>query len=207
LVLTLTIYHKLISIAACFLFVLVTDVTVRAASKSVAIYLGAGPSVAVSPAAFRNDHKTGFHILTGLGYTLNPNAELVGRLELHLVPIDFEERFGSDVDLNGGTLDLLVIGADMKLCTHRVAAPIRPFVLAGGGWSLISQSSISSELAFEQYAPLLMDNQSRFYFNIGVGADLKPTSTLTLFLLARYVELRRDGDSIGFVPLTLGIKF
>jgi hypothetical protein len=206
-VLTMTIYHKFAAIAACFLIILIGDVSAQAASKSVAIYLGAGPSVSASPAAFRNDHKTGFHILSGLGYTLNPNAELIGRLELHLVPIDFEERFGNDVDLSGGTLDLLVLGADMKLCTHRVAAPIRPFVLAGGGWSLISQSSISSELAFEQYAPLLMDNQSRFYFTIGVGADLRPSSTLTLFFLARYIELRRENDGIGFIPITLGIKF
>ncbi len=175
--------------------------------KPLNLYIGIGPTIPNGPEEFRSDHKTGFHVLTGLGYALNPNAEVIGRLEFHVVSVDFEERFGANVDFSGGGVDFLVVGADIKLSTSPPATPVRPFVIGGGGWSRMAQSNISTELAFEQYAPLLIESQTRFYFNLGLGLEITPVKTLTTFLLLRYVELRQDGENLGFIPISFGIRF
>ncbi len=198
--------HK-IAIAALLLAVLAVSASTETVPKPVTVYLGIGPTAPIDPALFRDDHKTGFHVLTSVGYALNPNAEVVGRLEMHLVAVDFEERFGDNVSFDGGGIDMLVFGIDMKLNTHRYGVPIRPFILAGGGWSRLSQSAISTSLAFEQYAPLLIENQTRLYFNIGVGTEIRPSSNLNMFLLFRYLEIRQDSDHISLLPITFGIRF
>ena len=71
----------------------------------------------------------------------------------------------------------------------------------------MSQSNIVSDLAFEQYAPLLIDTQDGFYYNLGAGVTLKPMPTLTAFFLVRYLEIGMDSDNLRFVPITFGIQF
>ncbi|UCE24780.1 MAG: outer membrane beta-barrel protein [Candidatus Zixiibacteriota bacterium] len=186
---------------------LIVSVSAETVPKPVTVYLGIGPTAPIDPALFRDDHKTGFHVFTSVGYSLNPNAEVIGRLEMHLVAVDFEERFGDNVSFDGGGIDMLLFGVDIKLNTHRYGVPIRPFVLTGAGWSRLSQSAITTSLAFEQYAPLLIENQTRFYFNIGIGTEIRPSPTLNMFLLARYLEIRQDSDHISLVPITFGIRF
>lgn len=179
---------------------------VRAARRPVA-YIGGGPTILAGPESFRNNHKTGFNIVAGILYPASSHIHLTGRLEYHLVNVDFHRYFNARLDLSGGGIDILLIGLDLKVNTRRSGVSLRPYFLAGGGWSRLSQLSFTSELAFEQYAPLLIENQTRPYYNIGAGADIKPSASLTFFLLIRYLEIKQDKDNFKLLPVTLGIRF
>lgn len=170
-------------------------------------YLAVGPSIVAAPEVFRDDHKTGFHLATILGYSFTNHVEMMGRLELQIVSIDADAHFGYDVSLDGGVVDMLMLGTDVRLTARKSPALIRPFFFGGGGVSRMSQSDIVSNLAPEQYAPLEIDPQDGFYYNIGAGVTLKPMPTLTAFVLVRYLELGLDGDNLRFIPITFGVQF
>jgi len=170
-------------------------------------YLGAGASIVAAPEIFRDDHKTGFHLSTILGYSFTDHVEMMGRLEFQFVSIDAEAHFGSDVSLDGGVIDMLMLGTDARLTARKPSAVARPFVFGGGGVSRMSQSDIVSDLASEQYAPLEIDPHDGFYYNLGAGVTLKPMPTLTAFILVRYLEIGLDGDNLRFIPVTFGVQF
>lgn len=187
----------------CFLLL---SLTAGAETRALKVYLGGGLTAPVGPEAFRKDHNTGFHVFMGVRYPLRSNTELTGRLEYHLITIDFREHFGTNIDLTGGGIDMLLLGSDLKQYVRPAKSSFRPFIFVGGGWSRLSQSSITAELAFEQYAPLLLENQSRFYFNLGIGSDIKASQTVNLFILIRYLEIKQDDDNIKLLPVTVGFR-
>ncbi|UCD64945.1 MAG: outer membrane beta-barrel protein [Candidatus Zixiibacteriota bacterium] len=178
----------------------------QVSSGPVKIYLGLGPTIPAAPDNLRSDYNTGLNVLTGLGYPVSPFTELIGRLELHAVSLDSNDRFGADIDFSGGGIDLLMLGADIRFSTCREGVTARPFALFGGGVSRLSQNSIFTELAFEQYASLIFESQTRLYFNLVVGLDLKVAPNLTLFAMARYLNITQDTDNIILVPVTLGLR-
>ena len=103
---------------------------------------------------------------------------------------------------------MLLVGTDIKQYLRKAKASVRPWLMAGGGWSRLSQSSITTELAFEQYAPLIMENQSRLYFNLGIGSDLcqdQPDSVVEWMRTGRWTRTIDYGegsaDAPGFPPM------
>jgi len=200
-----TMKHFFIILAA--LIILAPVAAGEESPKPFRFYLGVGATAVAAPEIFRDDHKTGFHLVTILGYSLTKHIEMMGRLEFQFVSVDVEERFGSNVFFDGGGIDMAMLGIDTRFSARKTSAAVRPFALIGGGVSRMSQSNIVTDLAFEQYAPLLIDTQDGFYYNIGAGVTLKPMANLTGFLLLRYLEVGQDGENLRFIPITLGVQF
>lgn len=145
--------------------------------------------------------------MAGMGYAVNTYTELIARLELHSILLNSDEQFGSNIEFNGGSIDMLMLGADLKLSAQHDSVTARPFVILGGGWSRLSQSAIITELAFEQYASFIWENQSRFYYSLAAGLDIRISPGLTVFVMARYLNVLQDDDKIVLVPVTAGVKF
>ncbi len=194
----------LVSLTAV-LIVTIPDAT--AGTRAPAVYLGGGLTFPTGPDTFRTNHKTGSNIVAGLTYPVTPYLELGGELEYHFITVDFQEYFQTNLELGGGGIDILLIGMDLRLDVRRVTKPFRPFFLAGGGWSRLWQMNITGQLAFEQYAPLLIENQTGSYYDLGAGADFKFTTSFTMVLVIRYIEIKQEEDNLKLLPVTLGIKF
>lgn len=172
----------------------------------VKVYLGAGVTFPLSPTSFRTEHNAGINVYTALGYSVSPFTEFIGRLELYTTPLDTDNQFGN-IEFTGGGLDILVVGVDVKFSNLKPPAKVRPFVSLGAGITRLSQSNINTDLAFEQYAWLLFENQTKPYYSLGAGLDIKPAPNLDMFLLVRYFSVSQDEANKVFLPITIGFRF
>lgn len=170
-------------------------------------YVGGLVSMPNTPSSFSDTWKTGWHATGGLGYKMAPNFQLVGKLEYHTFGFDF-----GDVDgFSGGNINLLTFGADGRYAFSMPAAPVAPFIFGGAGMANVSfgdmEGSTLATSTFADYNTTKPESQTKLYYNIGAGAEMKVGPTMKLFVQGRYVNVATDGESIGFIPITLGLRF
>jgi opacity protein-like surface antigen len=177
--------------------------------KPFSLYAGGLISMPQSPDEFKDNFKTGWHFQVGFGWKAAPNLQVVPKIEYQNFAIDYDESpvFSTTYGIEGGNSKMWLFGADGRYSFGLPAAPLKPFALGGFGLANISQSD------FEGTDPLVTaynaasESQTKFYWNIGGGVDLKTGPAWSLYAQLRYVSVATEGDSFGFIPLTLGVKF
>lgn len=168
----------------------------------VSLYGGGAVSMP-SGDGFSSGWNTGWHGHLGVGYKMSPLFQVVGKAEFH--------NFGANLDglaLDGGDIKISMFGADGRYQLNMPAAPIKPFFFGGIGlanWKIDDYTG--SSLAASVLNAANPGTQSKLYWNIGAGVDFKVGPTASLFVQGRYVNITSDGSSLGFIPITLGLKF
>jgi opacity protein-like surface antigen len=132
--------------------------------------------------------------------------EFVAKVEYHTFKWDFDQALSG---YTGGTNKMLMFGGDMKWNPSAPAFPVAPYVLGGIGLANIKQSEFSgpASLALDFFNAAISENQTKFYWNMGAGFQLKTGPAFSLFAQARYVNIASDGGSSAFIPVTVGLKF
>ncbi len=185
---------KKIALLTAMLVVIAASAFAQVPSKPFSIYVGGGLSFPVSPdSTFKTLYKTGYHGLVGLGFGTMPIMQFVAKAELHSFSAD-----ASDL----GNFTVLMFGADVRFAFGVPAAPIKPFVLGGGGLAhvKVGESTIGS-------ITIPSASENKFYYNIGGGVEFNAGSTLKLFVQARYVGFKADEENYAFIPVSVGLKF
>ncbi|MBU0983357.1 MAG: porin family protein, partial [candidate division Zixibacteria bacterium] len=168
------------------------------------VYAGGALSLPMSPDGFKDNYKTGYHASLGLGYKVMPNMQLVGKFEYHTFKFNFEDG----MDISGGTNKVMMFGADARYAFNIPAAPVSPYVIAGGGLASVKQSEFDTgDLLIAGFSDQAYEDQTKFYWNAGVGLSLKSGPAWSFFAQARYVNIATDGESSAFVPVSFGVKF
>lgn len=163
-------------------------------SKPFNLYAGAGMNMPTSPdGTFKSAYKTGYHGMAAIGLSSMPMMQLVGKVGYF--------NFASN-ESGLGNFSAVTFGADARFSFGVPAAPARPFAFAGGGLAHLTVGE-SSFGAFS--VPSVSDN--KFYYNVGAGLEFNASPTLKLFVQSTYVGVHSNGESLSFVPLTVGIKF
>ncbi len=174
------------------------------------LYASGAFSLPNSPDGFKDNFKTGYHGSLGLGIKMMPNFQIIGKAELHSFKFDFDnsELFAGMDGYSGGTNNMWMFGADGRFSFNLPAAPISPFVLAGAGVASIKQTEFDgpASLALSALNSYLDETQTKFYWNVGGGFDLKSGPLFSLFVQARYVSIATEGEASSFVPISLGIR-
>lgn len=166
-------------------------------------FYGGGAVSVPSGEGFSNGWKTGWHGHLGIGYKMTPLFQVVGKAEFHNFAANLE-----GLALDGGNTKITMFGADGRYQMNMPSAPIKPFFFGGVGlanWKIddfTGNSLIASALNAANPG-----TQSKLYWNVGAGADFKVGPTASLFIQGRYVSITGDGGSLGFIPITLGLKF
>lgn len=172
-------------------------------SKPYNIYAGGGIGMPMSPDGFKDFHKMGLHGTGGFGLNLPAvqGFQILGLAEYHSFSYDWDEA--GMPDASGGTLGALMFSANGKMGFGVPAAPIKPFVMGGLGIAnlSISDEEIPGEPAYSY------ESESKFYINLGGGAEFKVGPSLGIFVMARYVSVFTEGESTAFIPITAGIMF
>lgn len=169
-------------------------------------YAGGLISLPNSPDGFKDAYKNGWHGYGGVGYKMMPNLQVVGKVEYHTFQFD-AEGLGFD-GISGGSNNLLMFGVDGRFSIGAPVAPVKPFVIAGGGFANISTSDIeSSDPLATSFFDEAYGDQTKAYFNVGAGIDLKSGPMFGFFAQVRYVSVQTEGEASTFIPITLGVRF
>lgn len=166
------------------------------------IYVGAGLSVPASQnSEISDNYKTGFHGMGGIGFNVNRYVETVLKLEYHSLARDWTHANVPKGE--GGTLQAMFGGADLKLAPNAYGSPVLPYIFGGVGVAIFSFSDLAGATAFT-FAP---EDESKVYYNIGAGIEIATGDELTLFVQGSYVSVAFDEHKRAFVPITVGLKF
>lgn len=175
------------------------------------LYLGGGISVPSSE--FADQYSTGFHVSVSVGFNFLPMMQFAPKIEYHAFQIDEDywlERFQmanpTINEVDGGTFNAMMVGADLRFRPFAPFAPVKPFVFGGGGWANLSVTDFSLFTEGE-FLPLGTDSDNRFYWNVGAGVEFGGAATISFFVQARYVNINTDEVDFNFVPVSLGIRF
>ncbi len=164
------------------------------------IYAGGLLSVPSSPDQFKDSYKNGWHGFAGLGFKLLPPVQVVGKFEYHSFKYDFD-AFGPETSGSGGTRGIAMYGLDAVASVNVPGAPIRPFILAGGGYSRITYGAFSDDIII-----VVPENENKFYYNFGGGLQMKFLPQVDFFAQIRYVSIATDGDKTALMPISIGVK-
>jgi len=178
------------------LLVFAVGASAQVPAKPFTVYVGGGLSMPVSPSAFDDLYKMGFHGSGGVGFTVSPMFQVIGRVEYHTWGLD-KEKYGIS-DVEGGSFKVIAFGADGKFAFGVPGAPIKPFVLGGVGMANISVS----DFEYEGETIATIPSETDFYVAFGGGVEFK-----NFFAQFRYVHIMTEGDATGTVPITVGVKF
>ncbi len=198
---------KLLAILAILLAFSVSA-SAQVPSSPVSFYAGGALSIPSGGDYFQTMFKNGYHGMVGVGYSMAPMIEIVGKFEYHA----FQSELASALpDYTGGTNKVMMYGADIKLSPNLPALPIKPYVLAGAGMASVKQTEFSGPVSLASAVNLMNaiipEDQNKMYWNVGVGTSLLNNPAFSLFAQARYVNIATDGESSQFIPITIGAKF
>ena len=175
-------------------------------SKPFSLYAGGGMTMPMSPDAFKDMQKTGYHGMVGIGFNAMPALQVIGKIEYHAMAADNSiyslMLSTAENDIKGGTFTPLMFGADARYAFSLPAAPIAPFVIAGAGMARLSYSDVEWT-----GGTMSFDSESKMYWNVGGGFEFKAGPAASLFVEARYVSIATDGEATSMLPISLGIKF
>jgi len=152
-------------------------------------YVGFGGGISLPMGDFGDVAKSGVNGLVIAGIT-GPNGMLGGRIDGMYNRHSFDGTVDGSTQMLGANLDLVVSPGS-------AAAKVRPYLLAGLGFF-----NIKSEVGSVEG-----EGETKLAFNGGAGLSLKAGSKMSLFLEARYVNIRTDVSSTAFVPISVGLRF
>ena len=176
-------------------------------SKPFNIYAGAGLSLPMGPDAIKDTYKTGIQGLGGVGFSMGPKFQLVGNIGYNSFAMDWEQLEQtlslSLTDMSGGSLIAFTIGVDGKFDLGLPAAPMTPFLVGGAGLAMLSISDVSDGT----FSVPVSYDATKVYFEFGAGVEFKAGPAFNMFLMGKYVNIATEGESLSYVPVTLGVKF
>lgn len=168
-------------------------------SSPIKVYVGGGLSFPGTPTEFKDNFKTGWHGMGGVSMSVFPRLSAVGKVMYH--------TFSNDLDqVDGGELKVTMFGVDAKADLGVPTMPISPVLFGGIGFANVKQASYTiaglgwGEIDYD------LEDQTKFYYNIGGGVEWKVMPGISAFGQGTWVTITTDGDNSSFWCLTAGIK-
>jgi len=166
-------------------------------------YAGAGLSLPNGD--FSDGYGMGLHGSVAVGFNLAPGFQVAPKAEFHTFKIDGDvwSALNDGAAVEGGTLNSILAGADIRFNPPLPAFPMKPFLFAGGGYANLSVSDLEVEgLPAQEF-----DSEGKFYWNIGAGVEFGNSPFMSFFVQARYLAISTDMVDYNMIPVTVGIKF
>ena len=193
-----------------FFFVLIVGLASIASaqlpSKPFSLYIQGGASLPQED--FKDVYKLGYHGAGGLGISIFPKVEAVGRVSYHKHSLESVPSLlgvDSSVDVDGGDLTMLMYGADLKLNLGVLVT--NPYLLAGYGWAKSDIEDVTFSASGVEHTETF-DSHTENYWILGGGIEFSRT-----FIEGRYITFLEDdddeveGDSKSrLITVSVGIK-
>jgi len=205
----------LVAIAALLIFA----VAGFGGETSPSLYVGGGISLPMGPQWFKDEHNMGFNFSGGVGFKVGQFFEIIGRGGFHSFPIDkevikaeLEAYMGEDltgVSISGGSLQSLEFGADLKvlLVSSQSTSSIRPYVIAGLGMANLKYSDFKITYQGTSISFAVPGDVTKIALDFGAGFEYMISPKVGLTFDGRYVLVTTEGESIKYLPVSVGLKF
>ena len=175
-------------------------------SKPFSLYIQGG--VSLPQEDFKDVYKLGYHGAGGLGISIFPKLEAVGRVSYHKHSLEsLPSLLGVDspADVDGGNLTMLMYGADLKLNLGVLVT--NPYLLVGYGWAKFDIEDVTFSAAGVEHTQTF-DSHTDNYWILGGGIEFSRT-----FIEGRYMTfLEDDNDEVEddsksrLITVSVGIK-
>ena len=173
-------------------------------SKPFNLYLQGGASLPQED--FKDVFKMGYHGAGGLGISIFPKVEAIGRVSYHKNPLESASSlFGDDspTDIEGGDLTMLMYGADLKM--NLGALGTNPYVLGGYGWAKFEIEDVTFSEEGVEYTQTFDSHTDNFWI-IGGGIEFGRT-----VIEGRYITFLDDDEvesdsKTRLITVSLGFK-
>ncbi len=175
-------------------------------SKPFSLYIQGGASLPQED--FKDIYKLGYHGAGGLGISIFPKVEAVGRVSYHKYSLESAASLlgiDSPVDVDGGDLTMLMYGADLKLNLGILVT--NPYLLAGYGWAKFDREDVTYSVLSVEHTQTF-DSNTENYWILGGGIEFSRT-----FIEGRYITFLEDDDNeveddsnSRLITVSVGIK-
>lgn len=168
-------------------------------SSPIKVYVGGGMSFPQTPSEFNDNFKTGWHGMAGVSMSVFPRISAMGKIVYH--------NFSNDLDqVDGGELKVTMFGVDARANLGVPTMPISPVLFGGIGFANLKQASYNIAWQPEIGMDFTLEDQTKFYYNIGGGLEWSLMPAISAFAQATWITVSTDGDSAGLWCLTGGVK-
>jgi opacity protein-like surface antigen len=171
-------------------------------SKPFNLYLQGG--VSLPQEDFKELYKYGYHGSAGIGFSILPRMELIGRGSYHKYSVESISRILPDqesIDVSGGDLTMIMYGADLKL--NLGALGMNPYLLGGYGWAKFDIKDVTvTAFGFEDVYEFPSHTEN--YMVLGGGLEFTRT-----FIEGRYYTFMEDiteKTSTRLITVSFGVK-
>lgn len=185
--------------------------SVVSAETSPVAYAGGGIGMPLAPTMFSDFWKMGIGFGGGVGFSINPKAELIGRVAYSKNPLDTDKLLAgvTGVTIDGLDFTTLAFGVDLKYMFKSGPEAKGAFYLIGGGgmatakFTDVTISGGGTSLTL----PASEVSESKPYLNSAAGFDYMVSPQIGIWFEARLVMVLTSGESTALLPLGAGLKF
>ncbi|MDH3892268.1 MAG: outer membrane beta-barrel protein [candidate division Zixibacteria bacterium] len=186
------------------ILILATTVSAQLPSP-IKVYAGGGLSIQHKPPTFDGWYKIGWHMTTGVGYSVAPMVELVGSFDYHTFTSDFTKSGDATLGrVGGGDIKAAMFGVNAKVKPSLPMIPIKPYGVAGIGMAKVTQTDfdwppltkVGTARFWEDV--LGLEDQTKFYYRFGGGVIYSLFPKVSLYAEARYTTIQIDGANTVF---------
>ncbi len=165
-----------------------------------------GGGLTVPTADFGDVLKTGLHIYVGGGVPVSDIFAAVAKIEYS--ENEYDREMVPTIN-EGADYLALMFGVDFILSPPN-PMNFEPFGIVGGGFSSVTLERVETN---DRQAPEVQD--TRLYFNVGVGIAFRQFGPMSAFVAVRWVRqempaqavVNSDGRAYQSIPITVGIRF
>lgn len=183
---------KIFITALAIVALMVVSASAQVPAKPFKIYLGGG--LTMPSGNFGDAYKMGFHGNGKIGFVVSPKLDVMGSVAFHSFSIDDQGVSGID----GGTMTIIMIGGDARLTFPMPNSPVKPYALGGGGFGIAKVG----EITVSGSGTTPSDSESKPYLEFGGGVEINK-----FFAEIKYVVLMTSGESLKYLPITVGVSF
>lgn len=161
-------------------------------------YLGLGTSFPSGDLA--DNWKQGFHGYGRMDFSASPKLSIWVGADYHFFP----HEVVADTGFEGGNFSSINLTGDFKVNFGTAGVGINPYLFAGMGLAIRRISDSTYHIPGDTLNGSLISTPARSnsLIEIGGGVEYK-----MFFIQSRYLNNVSDITSVGYIPITLGVKF
>ena len=192
------------------MIIILPFIILSAQENKYTLLLNAGISIPSIPSGFSNNWQTGFTVGIGIGYNTSTYSHIIVQFNYYNNQLDkdsYIERIAggkSALDAEGGSTSIVTANIMYKP-SFNSSGTIIPYLIFGIGLMNISKSNITVSVYSESF---LVEGESNVYFSLmgGAGVDIFVSKYLILFAEANYYVGFKEDETVGFIPIRLGLS-
>ncbi len=182
------------------------------AQSGLNVYLGGGGAIPLDPTEFTDFWELGYNAGAAVGYSFGSGLELIAGIDYSTFSLDGDAllddlgTFGADIDISGGDITMLSLGAGLKFNIGK-GGSFSPYLIGMGGIFTLSISEVTVSSDGLSESAEFEDDETAFGAAFGGGFEMGISSSANLFVESTYRIAFTEDESTKYLPIRIGLVF